>query len=695
MTTEAPVVAPGGDNLPQHPPQTRADSRLFCWFLIALFVLAFSFVALATVKEKSLTFDEPLHLLAGYSYLKWGDYRVNPEHPPLGKLLAALPLLVFNIKDPRPTAPEWDQIPGRPPGVPTIQVAAEMFFVKNDAERLFFYGKLPLLFLTLVLGVFVFLWAKQWFGSVAAAAALILFATNPNIVAHSTIVHTDMAFATFFFVGTYFFQRALASRGGLVNGLAACFLFGLAAVTKFSAIGIFMAWSLIGVVWIFRSEPRPGGDGIQGCTRQKKTLWLSAMLVAMTLTAFTLTWAAYGFHFAAIPRGGVHWSYADVMPPNAPPLLHRLVSFVAQLHLLPDAWIYGELYNVKYLRRTAFLMGSVSNQGFWLYFPVALLVKTPVPALLLIGLAVAGLFSSLRLDQTGRYILWLPVLVYFLLAVWARMNIGVRHILPIFPFLFVLAAESAGRLWTGRARWKKGCVIFLGLWAFWNVFAAYPNYLAFFNELAGGPKNGHKILLDSNLDWGQDLKGLKAWMDRRGIKKIILLYFGTAEPAYYGIDAVRFPGGLLSPRLSLKQTPGVPYTLAISANYFYAGRIYGTRMEKEVLQQFQFKEPDAVIDHSILVFNLDPSDPRNNIWLGMIMGLSGDWALAEESLRKVLSDLRFSAQAHEMLAQVLAWEGKSKESAYHFDQARTLPRSPEGSMGMKGFGDNGAPWVAR
>lgn len=258
----------------------------------------------------------------------------------------------------------------------------------------------------------------------------------------------------------------------------------------------------------------------------------------------------------------------------------------------------------------------------------------------------------------------------------ARMNIGVRHILPIFPFLFVLAGESASRLWTGNAWWKKGFLLFLGGWAFLNCITTYLNYFAFFNELAGGTRNGHKVLLDSNLDWGQDLKGLKAWMNQHGMNKILLLYFGTAEPAYYGIDAVYLPGRFLPPRLFMRTTLEIPRTLAVSANYFYAAHIYATPAEALALKSLR-----AVVGGSILIFNLDPSDPQVNLSLGMIMALRGEWRAAEALLQKVLPSPEFAGAAREILAQGRAGQGKSAEPAYHHNRAEDLQRLPAGTVG--------------
>src|SRR5215471_7442698 len=152
-------------------------------------------------------------------------------------------------------------------------------------------------------------------------------------------------------------------------------------------------------------------------------------------------------------------------------------------------------------------------------------------------------------------------------------------------------------------------------------------------------------------------------MDGRGIKKILLMYFGTAEPVYYGIDAVRIPGGILPPRLAMRRTPGIPYTLAVSANQFYAGRIYSTAWEQALLQSFHLKKPDAIIGNSILVFTLDPQNPQINFNLGRIMALRNQWATAEELLQKVLPNAEFAPAARELLAQIRARQGEKARPA--------------------------------
>jgi hypothetical protein len=233
------------------------------------------------------------------------------------------------------------------------------------------------------------------------------------------------------------------------------------------------------------------------------------------------------------------------------------------------------------------------------------------------------------------------------------MNIGVRHILPIFPFLYVIGGAGAARLLGSRARSAKWSVIVLCLWAGWNAVSTYPNYFAFFNEVAGGSKGGHRILLDSNLDWGQDLKRLKSWLDENGVKKTLLVYFGMAEPAYYGIDAVQLPGPVFPARVALARSSGdLPYTLAVSANHFYAPSIYSMPSEQEFLESFHLARPDAVVGDSILIFKLDPSNPQVNLNLGRILALNGETSLAELALRKVLPNLPLAPAARDLLAEL-------------------------------------------
>jgi dolichyl-phosphate-mannose-protein mannosyltransferase len=584
-----------GSQLKPQPPE-RGPSGALSLFILCCFVFIFTLVSVTAFLQKSPTMDEPLHLFAGYSYLKWGDFRTNPEHPPFAKMWAALPLVALNVNDPRPArALQWNRIQADWVGLSVVDVVYAFFFSPNGGgERLFFYAKLQMIVLAILLGVFVYFWTKEIFGFVAALAALVLYALDPNILAHSQIVHTDVPFAALFFIGSYFFWCAL-NRLTWMNALFTSVFFALAAVTKYSAFVILPIWAVVGFTKIFFAC----SDRCEAGIRRKKAIELLGVLVAAALTAYFFTWAIYGFRYDAI-AGGAHPLAMDRVLPGEGTLFRRVADFVIAHRLLPEAWIYGQLHIFKFLARQSFLLGQVSEDGFWSYFPIAFLVKTPLATIILL-VAALWLIARGRIDRTRAVFLLIPPAAYFALAVWSRANLGVRYILPIYPFLFVLAGAAAAALWQ-EGRWMRRGAALLGMWLLWSCVWTYPHYLAYFNELVGGPKNGYKVLLDSNLDWGQDLKGLKRWMDANGVKKIRFLYFGWVDPEYYGIDASYIAGAWAGYDPPATQSPEPYEYVAMSAHL-----LYGLERENKSVKAFRSREPLAVIGHSIFVFKLGKS----------------------------------------------------------------------------------------
>lgn len=565
--------------------------------VVLAFILVFGLISITSFLQKSPTFDETVHLFAGYSYLRWGDFRTNPEHPPLAKILAALPLLAFDINDPRPASSQWNLISKEK----DYAIANQMVFFENDAETLFFYAKLPMIALGILLGVFVYAWAEHLYGAKAAVAALFIYGLDPNILAHSQIVHTDIPFSTFFFISNYYFWRVLGQLTWSSLFLTS-FFFGVAAITKFSFLTFFPIWAILGLFRIFSSKPLECSVGTSCIvsSRWGKTALLMGIMICASITAYLCIWAAYWFRFNAIAGGDPHLPTDQMMP--EPLFLQALVSFSNYHHLFPESWTYGFISVLKILRRLTFLWGQISEDGFWLYFPVAFAVKTPLPTLILL-VASVGIWIFKRRDRSRELCLFIPVAVYFSLAVYSRLNIGLRHLLPIYPFLFVLIGGTVAKLWRDRDWRLRGGLILIGLWYLWSSIHIYPHYLAFFNELVGGSKNGYKVLADSSLDWGQDLKGLKRWMDKNGVKKIGLAYFGTAEPIYYGIDALYLPGSLIfSPRPKSKD-PEVPKYLAVSVTYLQG--FVPDKALREVYRSFRSRQPVATIGHSIFVYKLE------------------------------------------------------------------------------------------
>lgn len=578
----------------------QKDHSAFLSIVIVLyFALIFALLCASSFVQKSPTVDEPIHLAAGYSYLKWDDFRANPEHPPLAKLWAALPLLAFDIKDSRASRPHWDLIPEKPEPLATIDFARDMLFVDNDGEALFFCAKLQMIALAVILGTLVFTWSTKLFGFEAGIAALFLFAFDPNILAHSQIIHTDVPFALFFFLSIYGFWR-FWEQASWRNLFLTSLFFGLATITKYSYVAIIPVWIVLGLAKVCSPEPL-----ISTFTRSRaiagwrgKMMVLAGLLVSALAVAYFIVWAAYDFRFEAIRDGFRPLHMEWVMPEIGSPL-YSLAAFVNKHHLFPEAWVYGQLYVQKYLSRSAFLLGEISPDGFWSYFPVAFVVKTPVPTLILLAVSLWMIFSG-RLNRRTGLLLLIPSAIYFLSAVWARKNLGLRYILPIYPFLFVVIGGAAAELWRGRSRIKRGCLTLLAVWYLGFCISIYPHFLAFFNEVAGGPKNGYKVLLDSNLDWGQDLKGLKRWMDANQVNKIKLLYFGTVDPEYYGIDASYIQRSWIGYDPPATRTIEVPKYTAMSAHL-----LYQILAKDKTLEPFRSAEPIATIGYSIFIFRLN------------------------------------------------------------------------------------------
>jgi tetratricopeptide (TPR) repeat protein len=662
-------------------------SRFVVAAVIGGFVLLFCLLAITSFLQKTPTVDEPVHLLSGYSILKWGDYRANPEHPPLAKVWAALPLLFLDINNPQPLAPYWDLIPSTGTlALHTVNAAVQMLFVENDAERLFFYAKLMMVAVGLVLGLFVFRWSKDLFGMGGAIAALGFYTFDPNILAHSTLVHTDIPFTTVFFIGSYFFWRSL-QRLDVADLSFAALCLGLAVITKWAYTVMLLTWVVFVVGRIFSPAPLVGSalgsKEIQ--SRWKKAGILFGLLTCMVIIAYVFVWSAYAFRYSAIPGGVTHLPMEQQLASSH--FARPLVDFFTRTHLFPEAWIYGHLDIFQQLGRDTYLLGENRiGAGFWLYFPIAFMVKTPLPTVVILIATLALWFYERDKKPAGIFLL-VPVTVYFSLAVWSRMNIGLRHVLPIYPFLFVLAGGTAAKLWQSKSKILHGVPLAAGVWLVLSVLIAWPNYLSFFNELIGGSRNGYKVLLDSNLDWGQDLKGLKRWMGERGVPQIQFLYFGiynAAVPRYYGINAIFLPGSWVGTNDLYPDNKALPNYLALSVNHLYG--FFRRTGDDEFVKPFRKLQPFAKIEESIWIYKMDqaieqyrdmvranPRSPENQYYLADLLSRQGMIDEALEHYQRAVDIEPTLAVAHNNFANALAKVNRIEEAVVHWRKVLELP----------------------
>jgi len=469
--------------------------------IIVLLLLLFFAQGIWFIRANAPTYDEALHLAAGYSYLATRDFRLEPQNPPLVKELLALPLFLVHRLPFDPDPKRWHD--------------GDDFYVAQDflyrsalhADQMLLLGRGLNLFLGTLLVALVGWWAYRLWGNYAALLAVALACFEPNLVAHCSLVTTDAGATLFIFLTVYLlWEYVRFPRWWLLAALGIAV--GMALVSKFSTVLLIPIIGLIVTVSLFidcagstllplKNRPNP---------KRYKVLEATVLLVVIFLFAVAIIPVPYFF------QGFEPWLFG----------LERFVTLAHE-------------------GQRAFLLGQISYHGWWSYFVFAFLVKTPIGTLLLISAAFLLYRFGKPLGRREALFLLLPVAVFFVAMTQSKVNIGLRHILPVYPLLFVLAARLATL--EPQRRWFKYLLIGapLALTAISSLRIA-PHQIAYFNEIVGGPDNGYHYLSDSNLDWGQDLKGVKAYMEKEKLPIIYLSYFGTAPPSYYKIRYQYVPG---------------------------------------------------------------------------------------------------------------------------------------------------------
>ncbi len=505
-------------------PLSKIPHRVAVPALIGLFLVC-GFVSLSL---DSATFDETAHIGAGVSYLETGDFRLNPEHPPLVKLIAAAPLALLDRGGGDYATPLWQGIPVSETdarrshayewrfGFGLLNGPPEAAVRRDPAARLV-PARCTILLLGALLLLVVYAWARALFGAPAGLLALALAVTCPTLLAHARLVTTDLPAAVGFTGTSWLLWRWLSApswRRAALTGAA----LGAALLLKFSCALLVPLIVLITAVGV--------------ATKRIDVKRATTGLVLVAAIAYLALWAGYGFRFAASRDPGyvLEWKdlYSDV-PPSA------AVVFAHDHRLVPEAYLYGFAFAKSWSKgRIVYLDGVQSIAGWYRYFPEAFFFKTPLAFMALaLWVLAAGLVRTLGRSFDG-WCLGLPPLVFAALAIESRFNIGHRHVVPVYPFLCVAIAPAA--TWLEAHGPKAAAAVILTASCLVSFGLATPRYLSYFNLAAGGPRSASKHFVDSNLDWGQDLRRLKGWMDSHGVRDVDLAYFGTADPRAYGIN---------------------------------------------------------------------------------------------------------------------------------------------------------------
>jgi hypothetical protein len=547
--------------------------------LVVFFLQGYSIAS-----RKSNVFDEPAHILAGYAYVTEGmDFLAPLHHPVVARSLAALfPATLLDLDFDRFVQPEEDL-------QSNFDRYSLKFLYENkvDGRTILFYARMGNIMLGAFLGFFVYLWARELWGAVGGLLSLAFYALSPEVLAHSSLATTDLPITAFFFLTAYLMYRVFSSGPGIVLAAASGVALGLALATKHTALLLAptIAAAYVGAVM----------SGRAGLLRSIRSLGLTLAV------AYAAVWAIYGFRYHSIDPlyHGLHWeTFAGTG-------LEPLFDALRAIKFLPESYLYGiaGVLSSGGGGKVAFLMGEYSLTGWWYYYTVAFLIKTPIAALVLMALALAC--AAVRREQATLVkvgFVLLPAVVVFVVVSSQKVNIGIRHVLPALPFLFlVVGAFFASTL----TRWKAAVSALCVAWHIYAAASIHPHQLAYFNEFVGGPGNGYKYLVESNVDWGQDLAGLKEYMDENKIEGIKLSYFGLSNPAYYGIDSIYMPSFLVLGEKNREAVTPAGY-FAISATM-----LQGVYMpDRDYYRDFREAEPVANIGYSIFIYK--PEDwPRS------------------------------------------------------------------------------------
>jgi 4-amino-4-deoxy-L-arabinose transferase-like glycosyltransferase len=559
----------------------RAAVRILVRLHVPLLVAASAGLALVAALGDSATIDEPGHLAAGLAAWRFGDFRLAPDHPPLARLWAALPVFLSGHAWPPADAPGWSD--------GNWFRFARVLFAQNDPQRLLAPARAMTVLLLAATALAIWRITRALFGAAAAGLALALAAFDPGLLAHGHYVTTDlpMTLAALLALGTCARLLRAVTPGRVAAAaaaLAAAFLVKLAAVVVLPALAVMAA----AAVW--RDVPlrvvlRPGRAGRTLATRAGRAGAVAALAAALAVSVWAGLWAGYGFRYAAPAGPGAASATVYPRAMYGPPypkdmdeawvLLLRdgrtgrpregagvaLLQGARRHRALPEAYLLGwAMLGRQAQARVGYLDGEIYAGGRLAYFPAAFLWKTPLPTLLLVALGVG-------LVVLGRVRVGDPVLAaglgtfvaaYGLASLTADLNVGHRHLLPLYPALFAIAG-AAGAWATTRGRRLGIGLACAGLAA--STLAASPHFLGYFNEAAGGWRGGYRHLADSNVDWSQDLLRLRAWMQRHRGEPVALLQSGHA-PWPRGLDA----RPLLSREPDEPAAPLVAGVYAVSAN---------------------------------------------------------------------------------------------------------------------------------
>ncbi len=511
--------------------------------ILAVTLLSIMFLlSVFSMKDDALTFDELAHIPAGYSYLKYQDYRINPEHPPLVKSFSGIPLMFRDINFPE-NSENWRHSENPPAWWVQFDLGNEFIYHSgNNPKEIIFWSRIPMILLLMALGWMTFKWARELGGNNVAIGTLTLFSFSTTLIAHGRLVTTDVGAALGAVIATYFWIKFL-QKPDLKNVLFAGIAFGFAMLLKFSLILLVPFFVIISAVYplIFFERER----------FKMLSKYLALSLLAGVVGMVLVVYPVYALHVKNYPiEQQVRDTKAD-LEPNPIPVLRDATIWMSGNEMLRPMAQYSRGVLMATQRtafgNTVFFLGEMSAKGWWYYFPVIYLLKETIALHLLTLIAfIPVLYLVFRerkklSEKIEEYFIPLSFLlfmfIYWAAAIQGNLNIGARHLIPTLPFLFILIAMGIKRLTTQWPGKKGSAVAFISFallgWYIACAIGAYPHYISYYNYLGGGPERGYLSAVDSNYDWGQDFYRLMDIIEEREIDQIHIDYFGGEDPEYW------------------------------------------------------------------------------------------------------------------------------------------------------------------
>ena len=617
----------------------------------------------------SATFDEVAHIPAGYTYLKYQDSRINPEHPLLLKDLAAFPLLFQNLSfELRPDF--WN--------IENVNDSqwktghALLYEFGNDPDKILFAARLPIMLLAVVFGWLLFLWAEKQYGTGAGLLTLFFFVTSPTVLAHARFVTTDLGAALGFFLGIIFFLKFL-ERPDWRRTIWLGIILGIVLMFKFSLVLLLPVYGVLFFVWFWISRNK-NSSLAHGALLMRKTedlddlasatgastrnfsaekypchsnLAVLSKLALAGLIALAVIWAVYAFHIWNYPQeqniADVKYILSGYKVESLPKIDLWLISHEITRPL--GQYFFGFLMVARRTAggNTAYFMGELSSDGWWYYFPTLYFLKEQL--LFHLMLLAALILTVLRIKQGERsheairewisdnFSLFAGIVfiaVYWISSILNPLNIGIRHILPVFPFTYLLVSREI-IIWLRQLSFDEPAsfwewirffyenyirpapkyfifsmiILFMAL----NIIIAYPYFLSYYNILGGGADDGYMAATDSNYDWGQDLKRLATLLEELNIDKIYLDYFGGGSPEYYLGASAKGRAVNYEPWWSAKGPPPPGSYFAVSANSLMGNRARPvgdiTVKPEDAYPWLKNKSPQLRAGMSILIYKID------------------------------------------------------------------------------------------